>query len=499
MLCKHHKRNYRKSRRVLRTLAGVAALHLAHGFSTPFETDRTGTVPLMAAHDDDVSSRSPRYAGRSTQFSSEKLILFSKKNSFEDEKSIGARASSLPSMLQRRQLPGDPPDTSQESSGILQFLRRKVGFLNNSEAKAKKNDSSEDSSPSSGSLRWWKKIPFISDSDKTKDSEKSEQTPASKSSFFTNPFQSKSAKDDDEKKMEQLQKQLEANQRMQLKLIERLRRDEEQEAQALREEQKIAAELAKLEEAQKRKRQEEVRKQREAEAKKRKGKKDTASLPLPNINPSLSWPAPNANIGFSSRSENSEIETKESLWSSGSKYISEMWDSFTEKNQEEWVPAMPKTRLFPGEVVPVQIGGIDLLVIASRDGKKLHCLANTCSHLGTPLETGVVESRAVRESQGSTTTSRSAGTVEVEDCIVCPLHHTAFALDSGEVRGEWCPYPPVLGPMTAKIKSRSPVAVFDIRARGKNIEVRINSSVDEKGQQKKLPARKEGGSARADL
>jgi nitrite reductase/ring-hydroxylating ferredoxin subunit len=62
-----------------------------------------------------------------------------------------------------------------------------------------------------------------------------------------------------------------------------------------------------------------------------------------------------------------------------------------------------------------------------------------------------------------------------EDCIVCPLHKTAFALSSGEVRGEWCPYPPILGKLVGTIKAPTNAATFDIRTRGKMVEVRINT------------------------
>jgi len=141
-------------------------------------------------------------------------------------------------------------------------------------------------------------------------------------------------------------------------------------------------------------------------------------------------------------------------------------------NDEEWVVVFPKTRIDPGEIVPVSIGGIDLLVVAARDGEKLYCLENSCSHLGTPLETGLVEQRPAIDKKRTFPISKEP---TMEDCIVCPTHKTAFALDSGEVRGAWCPYPPVLGKMMGNVKNPAPVTVFEIRAKGKNIEARINS------------------------
>ena len=178
--------------------------------------------------------------------------------------------------------------------------------------------------------------------------------------------------------------------------------------------------------------------------------------------------------------------------------------------KEEWVPVFPKTRIMPGEMVPVTVAGIDLLAIASVDGRSLYCIANSCPHLGTPLETGrltrlPVEDKSDSSSRSPPTTTtgpfgpqNTAGLIlsetdvsnilsqdGCEDCIVCPLHRTAFALKSGEVRGEWCPYPPVLGAVMGKVKQPTAVAVFDIRTKGKNVEVRLNSVFPTEEQLKK--------------
>ena len=175
--------------------------------------------------------------------------------------------------------------------------------------------------------------------------------------------------------------------------------------------------------------------------------------------------------------------------------------SAASKPREEWVPVFPKTRISPGEIVPATVGGIDLIVVAAKDGRKLYCMANSCPHLGTPLETGqLVRMPIETPDKDSDTSLASTGPLpraftefEVmqflqqdgcEDCIVCPLHRTAFALESGQVRGEWCPYPPVLGKIVGTLKSPTSAAVFDIRTRGKNIEVRINTPLVEAATQK---------------
>jgi nitrite reductase/ring-hydroxylating ferredoxin subunit len=179
------------------------------------------------------------------------------------------------------------------------------------------------------------------------------------------------------------------------------------------------------------------------------------------------------------------------------KYVSSVLE---QKKTEEWIIVAPKTRISPGEIVPVTAGGIDLLLVASKDGG-LHCVANSCPHLGTPLEVGSLERLPIESSTATMSIDSRGEDADVkimkdtsffkenditrmlkqdgcEDCIVCPLHKTAFALESGEVRGEWCPYPPVIGPITGALKQQSNLPIFDVRTRGKNIEVRLNTPVE---------------------
>lgn len=164
--------------------------------------------------------------------------------------------------------------------------------------------------------------------------------------------------------------------------------------------------------------------------------------------------------------------------------LTNVWKTVRNDDNDEWTTVCPKTRISPGEVFPVVAGGVDLLVIGSKDGTKIHCIANNCPHLGTPLESGMIERRK-RESSDAPSYSMSTEDDTkpmindgFEDCIVCPLHQTAFSLDTGEVNGEWCPYPPVLGKVMGTVKQKNRLPTFNMRTKGKNIQIKISSMVE---------------------
>jgi len=131
--------------------------------------------------------------------------------------------------------------------------------------------------------------------------------------------------------------------------------------------------------------------------------------------------------------------------------------------REEWVPVLKSGDIAAGDLVPVEVDGLAILVAADLDGK-IFAIANSCPHLGTPLENG-------RLGEGST--------------IVCPLHKTAFSLESGEVVGDWCPFPPVLGPVIlGRLAPPEGVPTFPVRSKGQNIEVFIDRNLKERFESK---------------
>jgi nitrite reductase/ring-hydroxylating ferredoxin subunit len=131
--------------------------------------------------------------------------------------------------------------------------------------------------------------------------------------------------------------------------------------------------------------------------------------------------------------------------------------------KEEWVPVLKSNDIAAGDLVPVEVDGLAILVAADLDGK-IFAIANSCPHLGTPLENG-------RLGEGST--------------IVCPLHKSAFSLENGEVVGDWCPFPPILGPLVlGNLAPPEKVATFPVRSKGSTIEVFIDRNLKERFESK---------------
>ena len=116
-----------------------------------------------------------------------------------------------------------------------------------------------------------------------------------------------------------------------------------------------------------------------------------------------------------------------------------------------WTTVCSAKDLKPSSLKAAFGAGQDIL-IATDKGNKVFAAANVCPHIGTPLDQGTVEDGA----------------------IVCPLHRSAFDLRSGKLVGPWCPAPPLIGPLTGKLKSPRELKTFQVRTSGGNVQVLLD-------------------------
>jgi len=122
----------------------------------------------------------------------------------------------------------------------------------------------------------------------------------------------------------------------------------------------------------------------------------------------------------------------------------------------QWIKTGLKVNdLAATELKAKNLAGVDVLV--GKDGSgKLFCVGNLCPHIGTPM---------------------SEGADVIGDIIVCPLHGSSFKVTTGELI-DWCPSPPIIGPLTGLPVEKKNLAVFDVRSSffGGDIEVLVDTN-----------------------
>lgn len=104
---------------------------------------------------------------------------------------------------------------------------------------------------------------------------------------------------------------------------------------------------------------------------------------------------------------------------------------------------MSKIKVLPVADVPenarnvVDVGERKVLVIHS--GGKFFAVDNQCPHMKLPLKNGKVTD---------------------DGAIVCSFHHSAFDLETGDVK-EWSPWPPVVGKALGALAREKALPIFD--------------------------------------
>ncbi|CAN8061895.1 unnamed protein product [Agarophyton chilense] len=119
--------------------------------------------------------------------------------------------------------------------------------------------------------------------------------------------------------------------------------------------------------------------------------------------------------------------------------------------QEAWVPLLETSEIVPGELKGVVVAGQQILVSCDYDGQ-VYASANICPHLGTPLTDGSIG----------------------DGVLTCTQHKSSWDLTTGELAGDWCPFPPLIGPLLGKLQGPRPLTVYAVRENSGQIEALLD-------------------------
>jgi nitrite reductase/ring-hydroxylating ferredoxin subunit len=114
-----------------------------------------------------------------------------------------------------------------------------------------------------------------------------------------------------------------------------------------------------------------------------------------------------------------------------------------------WTKALTEDALPEGVRQVVKIG--DNAILLFRQENQIHAVTNKCPHLGLPLQKGKITDN---------------------NTIVCPWHHSAFDINTGDVKA-WSPWPPVLGKVLGCLTHEKALTIFPTKVEGGDIWVQI--------------------------
>ncbi len=118
---------------------------------------------------------------------------------------------------------------------------------------------------------------------------------------------------------------------------------------------------------------------------------------------------------------------------------------------ETWVDLLASTELPEGGRRVVRAGGQEILLL--RQGGQVYAVAARCPHMGAPLE---------------------RGKVTPEGSLICPWHHSAFNLRTGDVE-TWTPWPPAVGRVLGALRRERALPVYPAKEEAGRIWVCLES------------------------
>ncbi len=104
-----------------------------------------------------------------------------------------------------------------------------------------------------------------------------------------------------------------------------------------------------------------------------------------------------------------------------------------------WIKALSQNELGEGDRKVMTLGKHTVLLL--RHHNQVHAVSNKCPHLQLPLKKAKITQ---------------------DNALVCPWHHSAFDLDSGDVKA-WSPWPPGIGKLLGCLSREKALPVFETK------------------------------------
>lgn len=104
-----------------------------------------------------------------------------------------------------------------------------------------------------------------------------------------------------------------------------------------------------------------------------------------------------------------------------------------------WVKVLAQDALPQDARKVLKVGNYTILLLHHKE--QIYAIDNACPHMRLPLQ---------------------GGKVTEDNAIVCPWHHSAFDLQSGDVK-DWSPWPPGVGRVLAMVSKQKALTIFPTR------------------------------------